>query len=256
MTTSIPAPSRRTYLLITGASSGIGQEMAIQLSKDHALILNGRNEERLQATVGKCHRPQDHLLWPFDLGRIGEVADQFTRLLIDGGRAVSGFVHCAGLLKILPMKNQTLPLIQETMNVNVLSAMEITNVLIKKKVNNHQLRSIIFISSIASQFGARGFSAYCASKGALDALMKALAVELAPRVRVNSILPGGIRTQMTAEIFNDPEMVAKFNRDYPLGIGDPSDVINMVEFLLSEKSRWITGQKLVVDGGRTSNITA
>ena len=86
--------------------------------------------------------------------------------------------------------------------------------------------------------------------------MKALAVELAPGIRVNSILPGGIRTHMTTEIFNDPDMVAKFNRDYPLGIGEPSDITNMVEFLMSDKSRWITGQQLVVDGGRTSNITA
>ena len=134
--------------------------------------------------------------------------------------------------------------------------MELTTVLMKKKINDRQLRSIVFISSIASKFGARGFSAYSASKGALDALMKSLAVELAPEVRVNSVLPGGVRTRMTDRIYEDPEMVARLERDYPLGIGTAADIVNAVEFLVSEKSRWITGQQIVVDGGRTANITA
>jgi NAD(P)-dependent dehydrogenase (short-subunit alcohol dehydrogenase family) len=141
-------------------------------------------------------------------------------------------------------------------NTNFFSAMELTKTLMKKKVNDRQLRSIVFISSIASKFGARGFSAYSASKGALDALMKGLAIELAPGVRVNSVLPGGVRTHMTESIYQDSEVAARLERDYPLGLGSPTDIVNAVEFLISEKSRWITGQQIVVDGGRTVNITA
>jgi len=134
--------------------------------------------------------------------------------------------------------------------------MEITRTLTRKNLNARQLCSIIFISTIAAQFGAKGLSAYSASKAALDALMKSLAVELAPDVRANSVLPGAVRTPMTEPLFNDPDTAARLLRDYPLGIGLPSDVVNVVEFLLSDKAGWITGQQIVVDGGRTANISA
>jgi NAD(P)-dependent dehydrogenase (short-subunit alcohol dehydrogenase family) len=86
--------------------------------------------------------------------------------------------------------------------------------------------------------------------------MKSLAVELAPDVRVNSVLPGAIKTEMTKAIFARPEVEDRFRRDYPLGVGQPDDIVHIVEFLLSDRARWITGQQLIVDGGRTVNITA
>jgi len=183
-------------------------------------------------------------------------ANVLEALLVEKNARVSAFVHCAAVLKILPFKNMSLALILDMFNTNFFSAMELTKTLMKKKVNDRQLRSIVFISSIASKFGARGFSAYSASKGALDALMKGLAIELAPGVRVNSVLPGGVRTNMTESIYQDSEVAARLERDYPLGLGSPTDIVNAVEFLISEKSRWITGQQIVVDGGRTVNITA
>lgn len=244
------------YVLISGSSSGIGQEMAVQMSGHYRLILNGRNAERLEETRNSCANPSAHHIWRYDLSAVDQLNEQLTSFLAEHGIRVSSFVHCAALLKILPLRSQTLSMVRENMNVNFLSAMEVINVLTKKKVNDRRLQSVVFISSIASKFGAKGFSAYSASKGALDGLMKSLAVELAPNVRLNSILPGGIRTRMTTDIFSSPEMVTKFERDYPLGIGVPQDVINMVEFLISDKSRWITGQQFVVDGGRTTAISA
>ena len=74
-----------------------------------------------------------------------------------------------------------------------------------------------------------------------------LAVELAPKVRVNAVLPGIIETQMTQEYFTNTDFVAY----YPLGFGRPEDVADMVEFLISDRARWITGQEFVVDGGRS-----
>jgi NAD(P)-dependent dehydrogenase (short-subunit alcohol dehydrogenase family) len=97
---------------------------------------------------------------------------------------------------------------------------------------------------------------YCASKGALDAYMRALAVELAPNVRVNSVLPGGVRTPMTESMFADAEWVERVQSQYPLGLGTEGDIADSVEFLLSDGARWVTGQQLVVDGGRTVNISA
>ena len=159
------------------------------------------------------------------------------------------------MVTALPMRSVDYSVAQEIMNVNFFSAAEIVHVLLKRKVNGQRLTDILFISSIWSRFGARAHSAYCASKAALDGLMRALALELAPGIRVNSILPGAIRTSMAAEAFADPIIVDKLNRDYPLGLGKPDDIADAIEFVLSQKARWLTGQEIVIDGGRTVNMS-
>ena len=137
--------------------------------------------------------------------------------------------------------------VTQLFNVNLFSAMEIIRPLTQKKVNQGALRSITFISSIATRVGASGYSVYAASKGAVNAMSISLAVELAPTVRVNAVLPGIVETQMTKEYFTNPDFVAF----YPLGLGYPEDMADAVEFLSSDRARWITGQELVVDGGRS-----
>jgi NAD(P)-dependent dehydrogenase (short-subunit alcohol dehydrogenase family) len=242
--------------LITGASSGIGREIAKGLSADRRLILNGRDAERLEETRAACSSPERHLVWPQALDRVAEIPPSLTELLARHQVRVNNYVHCAGTLKVLPLRSIELAYALDVLNTNFTSAFALMNVLVKKKVNDQKLKAVVFVSSIASQFGAKGFSIYAASKGALDALMKSLAVELAPGVRVNSVLPGAIKTEMTKSIFASPEVEERFKRDYPLGVGEPEDIVQAVAFLLSDKARWITGQQLVVDGGRTINITA
>jgi len=85
--------------------------------------------------------------------------------------------------------------------------------------------------------------------------MRALAVELAPGTRANSILPGAIRTAMSETGFTDPAIVEKLKHDYPLGIGEPKDIAQAVDFLLRQKAKWITGQEIVIDGGRSVNMS-
>lgn len=245
-----------SLVLVSGSSSGIGRDMAVQLSRHYRLILNGRDIHRLEETRGCCINPDEHIIWQYDLSDADHLGDELASLLKQHSINVSSFVHCAAQLTILPLRSQTLDMIRANMNVNFLSAVEIVKTLTKKRVNVHELRSVVFISSIASNFGAKGFSTYSASKAALDGLMKSLAVEMAPAVRFNSVLPGAVKTPMTADIFDNPEIAAKFQRDYPLGVGLAEDVINMVEFLISEKARWITGQQFIVDGGRTTAISA
>jgi len=241
------------FILITGASSGIGRATAIRLSAHHPLILHGRNLQRLEETRLLCANPDRHRLWLLDLNDIPCISNSLISLLAE--RRVGAFVHCAGAVTVLPMRSTDHKVAQSIMNVNFFAAVEIVNVLLKKKINDGKLANIVFISSIFSRFGARGHAAYCASKAALDGLMRALAVELAPAVRVNSILPGAMKTSMSLDGFSDPEIVQKLERDYPMGIGEPSDVANAVEFLLSQNARWLTGQQIVVDGGRTANMS-
>jgi NAD(P)-dependent dehydrogenase (short-subunit alcohol dehydrogenase family) len=243
------------YCLITGASSGIGCSMALQLSKNYKLVLSGRNIERLCETKNNCFEPEKHLIWKHDLTDIEQVANSLTKFIFEKNIAIDSLIHCAGIFKVMAMKSINHRVTYETLNTNFVSVTEIISTLLKKKINKGRLKNIIFISSIASKFGARGLSMYCASKGALDSLMKSLAMELAPTVRVNSVLPGGINTKMTDRIFNDQEMAKKMDQDYPLGIGYTEDIVGIVEFLMSERARWITGQQIIVDGGRTTNIS-
>lgn len=242
------------YTLVTGASSGIGKAIAVHLSKERKIILGGRNLARLEETRQECVEPTKHIIWPYDLKYVDNLAESLKNILEENQGGIIDFVHCAGMVTVLPMRTLSHKYFQEIMAVNFFSAAEIITVLLKKKINKHMLRSIIFISSIWSKFGAKGHSAYCASKGALDALMKALSLELAPEVRVNSILPGAIKTNM-AKGLNDLQICNNLERDYPLGIGSVDDIAHMVEFLLSDKAKWITGQQIIIDGGRTVNMS-
>ena len=124
-----------------------------------------------------------------------------------------------------------------------------------RKVNKYTLRSVVLISSNISNFGAVAHSVYGASKGAVDAMMRSLAVELAPRVRINSVLPGAVHTAMTEHIYENKDLIHRMEAAYPLGLGTTSYIADAVEFLLSDKAGWITGQQLTVDGGRNINIT-
>ena len=247
-------PSKVT--LITGASSGSGRRIAVHLSRSRRLILHGRDCARLLETRDLCERPAEHLMWNFDLRRGDHIEGALEPLLRVNQLAIENFVHCAGTLKIQPLRLLDRGSAQEILDVNFMAALEILRLLVRPKINAKHLRGVVLISSTASRFGARGFSAYCASKGALDAFMRAAAVELAPRVRVNSVLPGATRSAMTAAMLSVTELRGRMESDYPLGLGDPDDVAWAVEFLLSDKSRWITGQEFVVDGGRTANISA
>jgi len=246
----------KLFTLVTGASSGLGREIAMQLSKTRHLILHGRDEGRLNETRNLCVNSEQHVLWPMDFGNLGSIEHALPELLRRQDLAIECFVHCAGTLKVMPMRMMELKIAHEIMNVNFHSALEIIRLLLKKTINGHHLKNIVFVSSTASKFGARGFNLYCASKGALDSSMRALAVELAPRIRVNSVLPAGVRTSMTEAFFEDSKFASHIEADSPLGLGKASDIAAAVEFLVSEKSRWITGQQLIVDGGQTVNITA
>lgn len=241
------------YTLITGASSGVGRELAIHLSKTRNLILTGRNEERLQETKERCS--EEPIVWPYDLGDIGNLEAALSGLIKEKELSVSSFVHCAGLMKMAPIRAISPEILNGVYAVNVFAPALITKTLAARKVNGRNLRTVVFISSNISNRGAAAFSAYGSSKAALDGLMRNLAVELAPNVRVNSVLPGGMITEMTKEIFADEAKKAEFEKNYPLGIGTPEDIAPAVEFLLSDRSGWMTGQQITIDGGRTIDIT-
>lgn len=246
---------KKKFVLVTGASSGIGRRIAIGLSVNYNVVLNGRNIERLLETKEKCSSNKEHVIFPRDLSNIVGIEDELSSLIKENNIEISQFVHCAGFMKMIPLKMISIETINITFSINIFSAAMIIKVLTNRKLNNAALKSSVLISSNISNFGAKAFSIYGASKAGMDGLMRNLAIELAPKVRINSVLPGGVRTEMTKDIFDDLETSRRIEATYPLGLGETNDIFEMVEFLLSEKARWITGQQFTVDGGRTVNIS-
>ena len=243
----------KKYILITGSSSGMGEEIAVQLSSDYNIIINGRDTERL-TDVRRRLAKGSHIIWRYDLADVQNVEQSLISLIAEKGIKISHFVHSAGFMKMYPVKMLTAELFNTSYNINVVSAALITKTLVGRK-NNKALESAVFISSNISNFGAKAFSIYSSTKSGLDGLMRSLAMELAPAVRINSVLPGGVRTRMTEHMYQDEELINRMAATYPLGLGEKSDIYHAVRFLLSDEARWITGQQLTVDGGRTVNIT-
>jgi len=243
------------YILVTGAASGIGQRIAIQLSGFHNLLLCDKNHEGLQSTLGQCLNKSGHLLWEFDLSDVPGIRSSIKDTIREHKIQVSAFIHSAGQIKVMRMKDVDYQNALQIFNINYFSAVEIISVLLKNNVNQNCFKNIILISAILGKFGAKGHNLYSSTKAALDGLMKSLSVELAPDIRVNCILPGGVRTPMSEYALKDPEIIERIKQDYPLGLGETMDIANLVEFLLSDKSRWITGQQIIIDGGRTANMS-
>jgi len=240
-----------TYTLITGASSGFGRSTALKLAPTRTLILAGRNADKLEAVRRACEGSDRHILWVRDLSRVDGLGDELASLLVAKDVNVDHFIHSAGMILIQLARATDMACVTQLFNVNLFSAMEIIRPLVQKKVNHGALRSITLISSIAPRVGASGYGVYAASKGALNAMSLSLAVELAPAIRVNTVLPGIVGTEMNRETFADPEFVSWVQATHPLGLGCPEDIADAVAFLASDSARWITGQEIVVDGGRT-----
>jgi len=242
------------FVLITGASSGIGRAVAVRLASEWPLILCGRNEARLQETQALCGAAARTERFVCDFADIANVAPKLTTFLQEHDLPVAGFVHSAGMAPLAPLRMTSLAAMQTIMDVNFFAAAEILRVLTKKQVNHKHLASAVFISSILAQQGAKGQGIYCASKGAIDAFCRAMAEELAPSVRVNVIRPGAIETPIASEVLaGGDEVRTKLENGYLLGFGHPEDIANMARFLLSEEAAWITGQCINVDGGRTAH---
>ena len=247
--------SKEQYILVTGASSGIGSFIAKSLSKNYKVIIHGRDAEKINQVIAECKNSTKQLAIIADLQQYEDLEAVLGKFITERNIEVTGFVHCAGFMNMLPAKMTSVAAIQKTFSTNLFSAAMIVKVLLQRKVNAGALKNVVFISSNISNFGAKAFSLYSASKAGIDGLMRSLAVELAPAVRVNSVLPGAIHTPMTTAIFQNEEKAKSMLSTYPLGEGFPEDISNMVEFLLSDKSKWITGQQFTIDGGRTIDIS-
>lgn len=238
-------------ILITGASSGIGRSCSVECSKSGAgLILIARNEDELQKTVSMLAQDTKVETIIADIATCENLEELIAEKVSVLGK-ISGFIHCAGVEKTLPLKKHTPQLYHDIFAVNVIAGFEIAKVLSLKKYKA-ETSSFVFISSVAGMVGEIGKSAYSSSKGAVISGARSMAMELSrSNVRVNSISPAMVNTPILEKMFENigEEAAGEILKKHPLGIGNPEDVANACIFLLSDAARWITGSNLVVDGG-------
>lgn len=239
--------------IVTGAASGIGKSTAVVLAGLGAsLLLVDIDESALIETKVLCGDLAKTLV--LDLTNSAAIKDDLIKAATDGGK-FDGFVHCAGIPYLSPLKSIEKGKAMKVYELNSYAALELSKVFINRNVFNGVSGSIVFISSVYGVVGSAANVGYAMSKAAINGLTKALAIELASKnIRVNCVAPGFVKTQMmcnTNVSFDD-------NRDsfltslHPLGLGNPEDVANPIAFLLSDASKWMTGAILNVDGGFTA----
>ena len=234
-------------VLITGASSGIGEETAIECSKMGArVIITGRNQERLQNTFEQLEG-EGHLQVLADLN----VEEDILRL-VDLCPSLDGLVNNAGRGKSKPVQFIKKEDLQDVFDTNLFGIALLTKSLLKKKKISSGA-SLVFTSSISAYVSAPGLAIYASSKAAVTAYMRTCALELGVKgIRSNAVLPGMVETKLiNSGTYTDVDR-QKDLEFYPLRrYGMPSDISKAIIYLLSVARSWVTGAELVVDGGRS-----
>ena len=235
-------------ILISGAAAGIGLKTAKQLDKAGAkLILLDRDEialDKLAVSFGsRIFR------YRVDMAETASLSTHLKKIIASVG-PLDGLVYCVGARSRRPLKLIKPIESQKIMNVNFFAFIEMVR-LVTRKGNFKSGLSIVGISSIASIRGGSGVTLYAASKAAMDASVRCLAKELAPKnIRLNTVTPAQIDTPAYRQLLeqsanqNDPTLARQY-----LGLGEQSDVANIIMFLLSPASKFITGSAIPVDGG-------
>lgn len=240
-------------ILVTGASSGIGRQCAIDCSKMGAkVVLVARNEERLKETLSNMDG-DGHLVCPFDLNNLVGIKELVANVISKTGK-LDGFVHSAGVEVTKPLQLLTVEDYEAVFRINSLSGFEFVHQFASIK-NMNKGGSIVLIASISGVIGRSSVAAYSASKGAIISACRSMSLEFAKKqIRVNCISPGTVLTPLMQSFLDtlDEEKRAKRVEGFPLGLGEPSDISNACIYLLSDASRWVTGQNLIVDGGYTA----
>lgn len=235
-------------ILVTGASSGIGRAIAIECSKMGAtLVITGRNPERLSATYLKLEEGM-HIKIEGDL-----TLEEDRNILVENLPPLDGIVHCAGISGHCVFQYLKDDIIKEMFAINYFSPLNISHQLVKKgKIKKNA--SIVFITSTSGILSSYyGGTIYSSTKGALNGLIKGMALELSSKkIRVNSVMPGMVDTPIMSggDITND--QLEKDKKMYPLKrYGKPEEVAYAAIYLLSDASGWVTGTNLLMDGGRS-----
>lgn len=241
-------------VVVTGGSRGIGKSIVLTLAAQGANVtfLYRSNEVAANATLEAAGALSGMVIAKKVDIRDDEGSKKVIDEIADGSDKIDILVNNAGIIRDNILGLMTNEELSEVLSTNVTGVFNVLRSIIPYMISQRSGR-IINISSVAGEKGGRGQTNYAASKGAINALTKALAVELAPRnILVNCVAPGVIDTEMTEVIKKEAGDVVK-SRILLGRFGQPEDVANVVLFFASSLSDYVTGQVLNVDGGFKMN---
>lgn len=231
------------HILITGASSGIGREIAVILAQQGAILgLSGRNTAELEKTSQMLEGDR-HYIIPADLSKVDDTSDIFERALQAAGK-LDGLVYSAGVIPTVPLQMTTMRKNEEVFRVNFFAFVDMVRNYAKPKFSRGG--SIVGISSIASVKPEKGQTIYAASKAAMNTAVEAIAQEIYSKgIRINTILPG--ITQTTGEQDDNLQLIVQ---QQLLGWINPADIGKLCVYLLNDAAKSVSGRRFYIDGAR------
>ena len=226
----------KNYLVI-GGSSGIGKEISELLSKENIVFSTSRSELN-ESNENIRHIKYDVLEDELDPGLLPNQID--------------GFVYCPGTINLRPFRSLKLETFRSDLELNLIGAIKTLQIILNR-LQQSPSSSIIFYSTVAVKTGMPFHSSVSSSKSALEGLTKSLAAEFAPKIRVNCIAPSIVDTPLANKFLNTEDKIEKAAARHPLNkIGTAKEIAQLTQYLLDEKSKWITGQIINIDGGISS----
>jgi len=250
-----PMSLENKCIIVTGAASGIGRETARVLHDLGArLLLLDLNEEGLVAVKNELKTKIAYRA--INLMELESIKPIVLEAKGELGVSYTGFVHCAGIPSVIPLRALSDEQYEKVMKINTEAGLKLAKVFTSKTGHDsEQQGSIVFISSVYGVVGSAANVAYATSKSALIGMTKSLALEFASKnIRVNCIAPGFIKTNMADGVnaMFDASYAEKIESMHPLGWGETTDIAYAIAFLLSDASKWTTGAIFNIDGGFTA----
>ena len=247
--------SEQENILITGASSGIGAETVLGLNARGLKVVGiARRTAKLEELKQKCSFPENFSYITVDLSQNLENIEDIIDEASQKYGKFSGFVHCAGVLNVEPLKIWNYQNALKDFNINLFSAVEIIKAISKKK-NRQEFLNIVLTSSIAAKVGNPGAITYAMTKSALNSLVVSLSKEIGNKnIRLNSVMPGFLKTELTdnyTKILGYDCVEASREKTITGQSAKPEYISDLIAFLLSKESYWIQGQNICIDGGET-----
>ncbi len=225
----------KNYLII-GGSSGIGNALTHQLAQSgHRVYATYHTHPKNNEGTNIIYSPLNVLDETIDLAFLPEHID--------------GMAYCPGSIALKPFSRIKPEAFQEDFALQVIGAIKVLQA-VTSRLKAAENASVVLFSTVAVQFGFNFHTQVACSKGAIEGLVRSLAAEWAPNIRVNAIAPSLTHTPLAANLLSTEEKIAANATRHPLKrIGLPEDIASMASFLLSNQSSWMTGQVLHVDGG-------
>lgn len=233
--------------LVAGASSGIGRQITEDIVKAGGMVLAvARNIERL---FSLREAAPDRIYTESVDVRDAEALERAVNHFVARNGKIDGSVYTAGISRVTPLKCYSEHEVSEIMDINYWGFVRLMGILNRRKYSADGCSHVV-ISSVAGHTGEAGNFAYSASKSAVINSVRTFAKEVCKRgIRMNSISPGFVNTSLSEGFFDTRGLAGRTREKHLLGFGESTDISGMALFLLSDYSRWITGQDFVVDGG-------